>query len=272
MKRFVSPCLAWSAFACALFAAMIVGGTAPAAAFSSMAGDTLPADEGPHAGIAPDGRVWYVPMQRKEIALTFDDGPYPFYTPLLLHQLAIEEETPATFFLVGRTVQEYPQLVERILSSGDEIGNHTYNHYALTGLSDEEIVDQIADCGALLAQYTGSQPTLFRPPHGRYDARVVEIARRLGYRTILWSDAPDDAPKDNSEVPVAVIVQRVLTHAKPGGIILMHSGQYNTLEAVPQIVDMLRAQGYSFVTVSQLLADQAAPERPSDQNLTSASH
>jgi peptidoglycan/xylan/chitin deacetylase (PgdA/CDA1 family) len=197
-----------------------------------------------------------VPMQRKEIALTFDDGPYPFYTPLLLHQLAMEEQTPATFFLVGRTVQEYPQLVERILSAGGEIGNHTFNHYSLTGLPDEEIQDQIADCGALLSQYTGSPLTLFRPPHGRYDTRVVEIARRLGYRTILWSDAPDDAPKDNSEVPVPVIVQRVLTQAKPGGIILLHSGQYNTIEAIPQIVDTLHAEGYTFVTVSQLLADQ----------------
>jgi peptidoglycan/xylan/chitin deacetylase (PgdA/CDA1 family) len=254
MKR-LHP-LAWIALASALLAGAIVGSAAPAASFSNMGGETLPASEGAHEGMAPDGRVWYVPMQRKEIALTFDDGPYPFYTPLLLHQLAMEEQTPATFFLVGRTVQEYPQLVERILSAGGEIGNHTFNHYSLTALSDEEIQDQIADCGALLAQYTGLQPTLFRPPHGRYDARVVEIARRLGYRTILWSDAPDDAPKDNSEVPVPVLVQRVIAHAKPGGIILLHSGQYNTIEAIPQIVDTLRAEGYTLVTVSQLLADQ----------------
>jgi peptidoglycan/xylan/chitin deacetylase (PgdA/CDA1 family) len=226
------------------------------AAGSSMGGDVLPQNEGSHAGMASDGRVWYVPMHKREIALTFDDGPYPFYTPLLLHQLAMEEQTPATFFLVGRTVQEYPQLVERILSAGNEIGNHTYNHYALTGLADEEVVDQITDCGTLLTQYTGSQPTLFRPPHGRYDARVVEIARELGYRTILWNDAPDDAPKDNSELPVSLIVQRVLEQAKPGGIILLHSGQYNTIEAIPQIVDTLQAGGYRFVTVSQLLADQ----------------
>ena len=111
--------VAWAAFVCALLAGVVVGGASPASAFSNMGGDTLPANEGPHAGIAPDGRVWYVPMQRKEIALTFDDGPYPFYTPLLLHQLAMEEQTPATFFLVGRTVQEYPQLVVRILSAGD---------------------------------------------------------------------------------------------------------------------------------------------------------
>jgi len=244
------------AFTLALCVGMLALCSVGTASASSMGGDVLPQNEGPHAGMAPDGRVWYVPMHRREIALTFDDGPYPFYTPLLLHQLAMEEATPATFFLVGRTVQEYPQLVERILSAGNEVGNHTYNHYSLTSLSDEEIQDQILDCGTLLTQYTGSQPTLFRPPHGRYDARVVEIARQLGYRTILWNDAPDDAPKDNSELPVPLIVERVLEQAKPGGIILLHSGQFNTIEAIPQIVDTLQTQGYRFVTVSQLLADQ----------------
>jgi peptidoglycan-N-acetylglucosamine deacetylase len=245
-----------SFFAIASLIALLVLGDAPAVRAASLGGDVLPANEGPHAGMAADGRVWYVPMHRKEIALTFDDGPYPFYTPLLLHQLAMEEQTPATFFLVGRTVQEYPELVERILSAGGEVGNHTYNHYALTGLSDGEIQSQIADCGAILAHYTGSEPTLFRPPHGRYDARVVEIAHELGYRTILWSDAPDDAPKDNSELPVSLIVDRGREHAKPGGIILLHSGQYNTIEALPQIIDSLQAQGYRFVTVSRLLSDQ----------------
>ena len=224
-----------------------------------MQAETLPASEtrvsAKHRGIAPDGRVWYVPMERKDIALTFDDGPYPFYTPLLLHQLAAEE-APATFFLVGRTVQEYPQLAERIVASGSEIGNHTFNHYSLTGLDDQEIYDQIAECGALLEQYTGQPLTLFRPPHGRYDSRVVEIARKLGYRTILWNDAPDDAPKNNAEVPVPVIVERVVSQAKPGGIILMHSGQYNTILALPDIVEQLRARGYEFVTVSRLLADR----------------
>lgn len=231
-------------------------GVAAAAPAATVASEGLPVvGESPHSGIGADGRVWFVPMQRKEIALTFDDGPYPFYTPLLLHQLE-SENVPATFFLVGRTVQEYPQLVERIVASGSEIGNHTFNHISLTGLSPEEIQDQIADCGTILEQYTGSQPTLFRPPHGRYDTRVVEVARALGYRTILWNDAPDDAPANNVEVPVPVIVQRVVEQAKPGGIVLLHNGQYNTALALPAIIEQLRDDGYSFVTVSQLLTDQ----------------
>ena len=232
--------------------------------------ESVPSNERPlPGGMATDGRVWYVPMARKEIALTFDDGPYPFYTPLLLHQLEADA-TPATFFLVGRTIQEYPELVERIIASGDEIGNHTYNHFVLTGMSESEIEDQIEACGSLIARYTGAEPTLFRPPHGRYDTRVVEIAARMGYRTILWNDAPNDAPVDNSDVPVDEIVQRVLEHAKPGGIILLHNGQYSTIEAIPTIVSALRTQGYSFVTVSRLLADQEieAPERSAEPGLT----
>src|SRR5271165_22698 len=246
------------AFAMAAGAAMTMLASAPAAAVDSpiAAADRLPANEQPHpAGMAPDGRVWFVPMQRKEIALTFDDGPYPFYTPLLLHQLE-SDGTHATFFLVGRTMQEYPQLVERIVSSGDEIGNHTFNHFMLPGLSDDEIADQITTCGSLIETYTGGTPTLFRPPHGHYDTRVVEIARKLGYRVILWSDAPDDAKADATEEPVPVIVERVIAHAKPGGIVLLHSGQYNTIVALPEIIADLRASGYTFVTVTQLLADQ----------------
>lgn len=231
--------------------------TPPATAATSVAtAETPPAVERLHpTGMAPDGRIWFVPMQRKEIALTFDDGPYPFYTPLLLHQLD-SERAPATFFLVGRTMQEYPQLVERIIASGDELGNHTFNHFTLTTLGSDAIEDQIASCGALIERYTGGAPALFRPPHGHYDARVIDIARKLGYRTILWNDAPDDAKANSVEVPVALIVQRVLVHAKPGGIVLLHSGQYNTIVALAQIIPQLRAQGYSFVTVSQLLADQ----------------
>ncbi len=240
----------------ALAACLMLAPALPAIAQSTDVGPELASamQEGRHTGALADGRVWSVPMQRKEIALTFDDGPYPFYTPLLVHQLETAG-APATFFLVGRTMQEYPQLVERIVATGSEIANHTFNHYSLTGLTDAEIEEQITSCGTLLETYTGARPTLFRPPHGRYDTRVVDIARRLGYRTILWSDAPDDSPKDNSMLPVDVTIDRVVEQARPGGIVLLHSGQYNTIMALPEIIAQLRAQGYTFVTVSQLLGE-----------------
>jgi peptidoglycan/xylan/chitin deacetylase (PgdA/CDA1 family) len=212
----------------------------------------LESNEAPTYG--PYGEVWRVRMQRREIALTFDDGPYPFYTPLLLHVLE-RSHVPATFFIVGRSAQEFPELVMRIVASGDEIGNHTFNHFTLTKLPDDQIAYQIAANGALLQQFTGKPLTLFRPPHGRFDARVVSIARSMGYHTIFWSDSPDDV----KDVSPDLIVARVIGEAGPGGIVLLHSGQYRTIEALPVIIDTLRAQGFTFVTVSELLSDAQEP-------------
>lgn len=198
----------------------------------------------------PYGQVWRVPMQRREIALTFDDGPYPFYTPLLLHVLE-RSGVPATFFIVGRSAQEFPELMRRIVAGSNEIGNHTFNHYTLTGLSDYQMAYQIAAGGSFLQRFTGQPVTLFRPPHGRYNQRVVAIAHELGYKTIFWSDSPDDVKNISPDLVVA----RVLYYARPGTIVLMHSGQYKTIEALPVIIDRLRREGYTFVTVSQLLND-----------------
>lgn len=200
------------------------------------------------------GAIWRVHTQRKDIALTFDDGPYPFYTPLLLHVLE-RSQVPATFFIVGRSAQEFPELVTRIIESGGEIGNHTFNHYTLTALDDAQIATQIQQDGSLLQQFTGKPLTLFRPPHGRLNRHVVDIASALGYRTILWSAAANDV----KDVPPDVIVSRIIGEASPGGIILLHSGQYRTIEALPQIIDGLRAQGYTFVTMSKLLDDGETP-------------
>jgi peptidoglycan/xylan/chitin deacetylase (PgdA/CDA1 family) len=196
----------------------------------------------------PYDEIWHVSMDRKDIALTFDDGPYPFYTPLLLHVLE-RSNVHATFFVVGRSAQEFPELVLRIIASGDEVGNHTFNHVALTKLSDQAIENQILSDGTLLRQFTGQPLSLFRPPHGRFNAHVVVIAHELGYHTIFWSDSPGDV----KDIPPSLIVKRVVGEATPGGIVLLHSGQYRTIEALPVIIDRLRKQGYRFVTVTQLL-------------------
>ncbi len=201
----------------------------------------------------PYGEVWRVPMVRREIALTFDDGPYPFYTALLLHVLE-RSRVPATFFIVGRSAQEFPQLVQRIVADGDEVGDHTFNHYILTTLGDYQIAYQIAAGGAFLQQYTHQPIDLFRPPHGRFNQHVLAIAHELGYTTVFWSDSPDDV----KDISPDLVVARVVAYAQPGGIVLMHSGQYRTVEALPVIIDRLRAEGYTFVTVSQLIRDGEA--------------
>jgi len=210
-----------------------------------------PLEAGESAGVfAPLGEVWRVPMERKEIALTFDDGPYPFYTALLLYELERSHAT-GTFFLVGRSAQEFPDLVRRIVSDGDEIGNHTFNHYKLTKLSTAEVAQQISLGGAFLEPFAGRPVRLFRPPHGRYDHRVVALAHAMGYETVFWNDSPEDT----KNIAPTLVVSRVLAHATPGGIVLLHNGQYKTVEALPVIIDRLRERGYRFVTVSQLLED-----------------
>ena len=212
--------------------------------------DSGEGDIGPPPADESTGALWRVHTERKDIALTFDDGPYPFYTPLLLHVLE-RSRVPATFFIVGRSAQEFPELVTRIVDSGDEIGNHTFNHYTLTTLDDASIAAQIQNDGALLEQFTGKPLTLFRPPHGRVNRHVVDIANELGYQTILWSAAANDV----KDIPPDMIVARIMNQASPGGIILLHSGQYRTIEALPQIIDGLRSEGYTFVTMSKLLDD-----------------
>jgi len=210
----------------------------------------LPIEKSDSTAVDALGEVWHVPMERKEIALTFDDGPYPFYTSLLLHELE-RSHVVGTFFLVGRSCQEFPQLVREIVADGDELGNHTFNHYKLTGLSTAEIARQISSDGELLEPFAGRPITLFRPPHGRFDHRVVELAHSMGYETVFWNDSPEDT----KNILPSLIVTRVLARAKPGGIVLLHNGQYKTIEALPVIIDKLRAAGYTFVTVTQLLRD-----------------
>jgi len=226
----------------------------PAGALSAPPASSVDVDES--AAYGPYGEVWHVRTERKEIALTFDDGPYPFYTPVLLHVLD-HSRVPATFFIVGRSAQAFPELVTRIVESGNEVGNHTFNHFTLTSLRDDQIAYQIAADGALLQQFTGKPLSLFRPPHGRFNRHVVAIARELGYHTIFWSAAADDV----KDIPPELITARVLSEANPGGIILLHSGQYRTIEALPDIIDRLREQGYSFVTVSKLMEDGEGPEQ-----------
>ena len=151
--------------------------------------------------------------------------------------------------MIGRCAQQFPELVFRILSTGHEVANHTFNHIPLTKLSDQQIEYQIASDGVFLEQFTGEPLSLFRPPHGRFNAHVVTIAHELGYHTIFWNDSANDV----KDIPPSLIVKRVLNAATPGGIILLHSGRYPTIEALPVIIDKLRKRGYRFVTVSQLL-------------------
>jgi peptidoglycan/xylan/chitin deacetylase (PgdA/CDA1 family) len=184
------------------------------------------------------------PRDRMVLALTFDDGPSE-YTPGFLKVLR-EKHVHATFFEIGQEVAGREQTMRRILREGDEIGNHTMHHATLPGYPE------ISEASAAIEGATRFKPCLFRPPGGASDAAVIETAAQLGMRTITW----DVDPADWTDPGSAAVFERVVGAARPGSIILMHDGGGNrsgTLAALPQIIDTLRARGYRFATVSELL-------------------
>ncbi len=187
---------------------------------------------------------------RREVALTIDDGPDPRYGPAiadLLHRRHI----PATFFLVGVRVKQFPGVARLLAGDGFEIGNHTYDHQRLPALKPHEIASELRLCDARVFAVTGRHTTLMRPPGVQYDDKVLGVAHALGYVTVSWTCG---APDYNGTYSADWISRRVLRRTEPGSIILLHQDNPNTLAALPGILDGLQAQGYRFVTVSQMLA------------------
>lgn len=181
------------------------------------------------------------------VALTFDDGPLPKTTGPLLDILA-KEQVPATFFMLGVQANAHPQLVKRVAAEGHEIGSHTWSHQYLTEMPTKTIRDELTRTNALLKKLTGQQPTLLRPPYGATNANVAEAARQVGMAQILWSvDTRDWQHRDAQRVAA------IATTATRGSIVLMHDIRESTVAALPGIIQDLRAKGYVFVTVSELL-------------------
>ncbi|MGI4789310.1 MAG: polysaccharide deacetylase family protein [Janthinobacterium lividum] len=188
------------------------------------------------------------PPGSRRIALTFDDGPHPNYTLKLL-QILGQNKIHATFFVVGEKAEEYPDLVRAEVAAGDEIGNHTYDHVSLIKIPAGYVATEIRTCGDVIRSITGKTPTLFRPPGGEYNEDVVHQAQALGYRMILYSDDPGDYAQPGT----GLIETRTLDTIGDGGIILLHDGSQQTLTVLPTLISRLKARGFQFVTVSQML-------------------
>ena len=188
----------------------------------------------------------------KLIALTFDDGPYPVFTPLLLDTLQ-RLNVHATFFLIGRDAQQWPELAARIEQSGNEIADHTYTHPNLDQETNDQVRNEIRTGGRVLFELVHDKAVfdLFRPPHGRYTTATVKVAQSLGYKTILWND---DAGDWRPAVTPDGLATHLEEHATAPEIVLLHSGRLATVEMLPEVVERFRAAGYRFVTVSELLA------------------
>jgi peptidoglycan/xylan/chitin deacetylase (PgdA/CDA1 family) len=195
-------------------------------------------------------------VEGMSIAITFDDGPNAELTPKLLDMLK-ERGIKATFFVVGRNVEEYPGIVARMATEGHEVANHSWSHPALTKLGVESFRKQIENTNEAIAKATGKRPVLMRPPYG---ATSVSLNKRLndqfGLKVILWSVDPLDWKYRNSNRVYNAIIQ----NTRPGSIILAHDIHATTVAAMPATLDALLAKGYKFATVSELIAMEIPPQ------------
>jgi peptidoglycan-N-acetylglucosamine deacetylase len=198
-----------------------------------------------------------VPTTEKVIALTFDDGPWPETTEKILATLK-QEKIKATFYMIGQPLQSYPEIGKKVLADGHVIANHTLHHWykKMTPLVAQR---EIEDTQKIIKSVLNVETEYFRPPGGVLTNGLVAYAQKQGQSINMWSvDSGDSHPKRPS--PEAML-KTILAGATPGGIVLMHDGggsHMNTVKAVPQIIAKLRAQGYRFVTVPELLEISSA--------------
>jgi peptidoglycan/xylan/chitin deacetylase (PgdA/CDA1 family) len=184
------------------------------------------------------------PRSRPIVALTFDDGPSTTYTPAILAILN-RLHASATFFEEGRHVAHREALMRQILASGDEIGNHSFDHPRDPGYGE------LAETNRRIRAATGFTPCLFRPPYGLVDAKVASAARRNHLQTVLW----DVDSRDDKHPGVTTIRSHAVGLAQPGSIVLMHDGGHHpqTIAALPTVIRGLRARGFRLATVTTLL-------------------
>jgi peptidoglycan-N-acetylglucosamine deacetylase len=197
-------------------------------------------------GMEDEGRLWRGNPRRREIALTFDDGPNPVATPLLLGVLR-RYGARATFFVVGERAVPYPYLVKQMAVEGHEVGDHSFHHPKLTTVDGSTVRAEIVRTAEALGPLAG-WPRWFRPPGGDYDLRVVDAARESGLQLAMWTVNSGDW----ASPPPKALVDRVLARAEPGAVVLMHDGTLATVRALPAIITELRRRGYELVTLSDL--------------------
>ena len=208
-------------------------------------------------GLAPGSR---------QIALTYDDGPNDLHTLRLLEVLA-KHGVPATFFLIGKYVQQRPELARAIVHAGHIVGNHTFTHPFLTFQSAQEIHRQLTQCRSALENAIGHHSNFFRPPFGARRPAVLRIARSLGLEPVMWNVTGYDwtAP------PAATIEQKVSRKIRGGDIILLHDGGHKqfgadrsqTVIATDRLITRYKSEGFEFVTIPQMMTESATRRQPS---------
>jgi len=205
--------------------------------------------------------IYRVPLRDKVVALTFDDGPSPKWTPLILDELK-KAGVKATFFMLGEHVAKYPQVARRVALEGHEIENHTYTHHVLLYYKPYELVKELRDAEKIIRDVTGVTTRYFRPPKAWLtDPEKIQL-QEMGYKVVLWSlNSKDWVTFDDK-----YMIKYILHYVRPGDIILFHDSggtfsteggdRHETVLAISRVIERLKERGYSFVTVSQLVNDE----------------
>lgn len=195
----------------------------------------------------------YVPVMgnleegQKKIAMTFDDGPHPYYTEQLLDGLR-ERDVKVTFFVTGEHANLHPDIIARMKEEGHVIGNHTYSHIQLNKSNRETFKEELVKTNKVIEAITGEEVLYVRPPYGSWDK---ELEKELNMFPVLWTVDPLDWCSDN----VDCITKKVVSKVKENDIILLHDYYPSTITAAFRIIDDLKEQGYEFVTVDEILFD-----------------
>lgn len=187
---------------------------------------------------------------QKVVALTFDHSWGNKFTPSILDTLQ-RNNLKVTFFIMGPWAQKYPDIARRMVSDGHEIASHGYRHENYGDMSPDWVREDIQKAHALIKDVTGADPSLIRPPNGHYSQKSLKVTDELGYKTIIWNVDSLDWKNPGRDV----IIDRVMKRIKPGAIILMHASDtpVQTAEALPILLDRIKADGYQIVTVGELL-------------------
>ena len=188
-----------------------------------------------------------VEQEEKKIALTFDDGPHPYYTEQLLDGLK-ERGVVVTFFVTGEHAELHPDIIERMSEEGHLIGNHTYSHMQLTGRNRDEFKEELIKTNEIITGITGQEVIFVRPPYGAWDKNFEE---ELNMFPVLWTVDPLDWSSTNA----ARIADKIVSGTEENDIILMHDYYKTSVTAALDAIDKLQEEGYTFVTVDEILFD-----------------
>ena len=230
--------------------AAIAGGAllTPGTAWAASASIALPDDLDVERLITVTG----APTRAKLVAMTFDDGPHPTYTPALLDILKARR-IRATFYVIGRNVARYPDIVKRMVDEGHEIGNHSWQHPFLSQLGSAAVLRELDRTSEAVFRAVQRMPVTMRPPYGALTkSQRAMIHKEREMPTILWSVDPEDWRRPGS----SVVADRIVGGARPGAIILSHDIHKPTVQAMPAALDGLIERGYRFATVSMILGQR----------------